>query len=762
MSFLPELPSGFGRDSAYPPMPSRGSPAHTPSHTPMHQPGPPGRPGEPGGGRESPARPVFMNPPEEDEDYVPAPHRSQNASPAPGMHRAPNYAGQGVSPRPDGLSAPAHSVAAMQRPQFARDSRATSASAGGRMPQTEAGAAAYAPPRPASPARAPEPEQQAYAAYPQAQQQEYAAAQQPAYQAAAQSGYPEHQPAYDQSAEQVEVYAYSTDTAAPAQQAPDSSAWAAEAPQQAAAPPQAPRSPPAALTASTSGMLPVVHMPLPDAKSLGEQRERAFAGAQDLEILRWATQVLKFVERTQQSTGSPPEDPTVSGWVDEAIIHIIQYASHPKPEAEALFARGELLASGAFPSYVAKDLRSAFSDFERSARMGWAPSWFRIGRDYETLGDIPRARSAFERGAQLRDVSSTYRLAMACLLGQLQLEVDKKRGVQLLQVAAQQATLDTPHPAYIYGLLLAGELDHVDLTPPGLAAMIDEPQANRATWDTLAPLARGFLERAAYLNLAPAQYKCGWCYEHAKISFPFDPLLSVQYYSAASQGGEVGADMALSKWFLCGAEHCFEKNEALAWTFADRAARHGLPTAQFALGYYAEVGIGTQVDLAAAKDWYAKAAAQGNTDASERLAALERSQAETLSRAQHQHHLDTRLYAEHTNAMQQPASRAREDDHGAVSYGYPNAASGTAPAEQSSELVRSRTMRMAEASAHRAPRRPPAAQPPQPPPPAPRPGGAAARGRSPTGRPATSDRKGFSTFSEMGIPPKQDKECVIC
>ena len=28
--------------------------------------------------------------------------------------------------------------------------------------------------------------------------------------------------------------------------------------------------------------------------------------------------------------------------------------------------------------------------------------------------------------------------------------------------------------------------------------------------------------------------------------------------------------MALSKWFLCGAEGAFDKDEALAWTFADK------------------------------------------------------------------------------------------------------------------------------------------------------------------------------------------------
>ena len=70
----------------------------------------------------------------------------------------------------------------------------------------------------------------------------------------------------------------------------------------------------------------------------------------------------------------------------------------------------------------------------------------------------------------------------------------------------------------------------------------------------------------------------GLAYEYATPPFKFDPLMSVQYYSLASQAGEPEADMALSKWFLCGApgEGGFDKDEALAVVFAEKAARRGL------------------------------------------------------------------------------------------------------------------------------------------------------------------------------------------
>jgi TPR repeat protein len=74
----------------------------------------------------------------------------------------------------------------------------------------------------------------------------------------------------------------------------------------------------------------------------------------------------------------------------------------------------------------------------------------------------------------------------------------------------------------------------------------------------------------------------------------------------ASQQGEIEADMALSKWFLCGSENAFEKDESLAYTFAEKAARKGLPSAEFAMGYYMEVGVGGPKDIEAACKWYTR------------------------------------------------------------------------------------------------------------------------------------------------------------
>ncbi len=198
---------------------------------------------------------------------------------------------------------------------------------------------------------------------------------------------------------------------------------------------------------------------------------------------------------------------------------------------------------------------------------------------------------------------------MAHLMGQLQLPASAEAALPLLSQAATLATVEVPQPAYVYGLLLLAEFSHISIPPQLFAPYI--PQGSTAQAE-----ARKHLERAAYLNFAPAQYKLGHSYEFATPPFSFDALLSVQYYSLASQQGEIEADMALSKWFLCGSEGAFEKDEGLAWTFAEKAAKKGLPSAEFAMGYYAEVGVGGPKDVDAAKKWYTKVSRHCNCPAS--------------------------------------------------------------------------------------------------------------------------------------------------
>lgn len=148
----------------------------------------------------------------------------------------------------------------------------------------------------------------------------------------------------------------------------------------------------------------------------------------------------------QSSAGesSRINDPTLVRWTDEALNHILLSAASPHPVPLALYLRGDLSSSGSFPSYRSKDSKSAFRDFEAAANAGYMKAWFRIGRSYEDAGDVRRAVGAYEKGVEKGDCGSTYRLAMAYLLGQIGVVPDAGKAVALLKRAADTADLDTP------------------------------------------------------------------------------------------------------------------------------------------------------------------------------------------------------------------------------------------------------------------------------------------------------------------------------
>ena len=169
-------------------------------------------------------------------------------------------------------------------------------------------------------------------------------------------------------------------------------------------------------------------------------------------------------------------------------------------------------------------------------------------------------------------------------------------------------------------MLLAHELTQINLPDEYLPLNISAARFN--------------IEKAAYLGFAKAQTKMGAAYELCQLGCDFDPSLSLHYNALASKQGESEAEMAISKWFLCGYEGLFEKNEESAFSFAQRAAQSGLATAEFALGYFFEIGIYVPVNLKESRIWYEKAADHGNKDAVARIDGISRSK--TLSRKDHE------------------------------------------------------------------------------------------------------------------------------
>jgi len=130
--------------------------------------------------------------------------------------------------------------------------------------------------------------------------------------------------------------------------------------------------------------------------------------------------------------------------------------------------------------------------------------------------------------------------------------------------------------------------------------------------------------KGAYLGHAPAQYKLGSCYEYGTLSCIVDPRKSIAWYSRAAEQGDPEGELALSGWYLTGAEGILPQSDQEAFLWAQKAAQKGLAKAEFAVGYYIETGIGTGKDVQEAKRWYLRAAEQGQKRAMARLAELKK------------------------------------------------------------------------------------------------------------------------------------------
>ena len=340
--------------------------------------------------------------------------------------------------------------------------------------------------------------------------------------------------------------------------------------------------------------------------------------------LSWAQDSLTYVEiasqdeaRTSEYQATRPQTPSTEHQLRVDAVNVVSFLAdqhHPKAE----FLKGMWLEFGKFGFRM--DKKEAFRCYQRAAQRGYARAEYRMGMQFEDSNDPEKAIKHYHMGVQGGDSASHYRLGMMMLLGQHGQSLDYGKGVKMISYSAETADENAPQGAYVFGMLQARELTQVTVPEQFLALNISGARFN--------------IEKAAYLGFAKAQAKMGVAYELCQLGCDFHPTLSLHYNALAAKQGEAEADMAISKWFLCGYEGAFEKNEELAFVYAKRAAQSGLATAEFAMGYFYEVGIYVQEDLKISRSWYEKAADHGNKDAAARIDGISRSK--TLSRKDHE------------------------------------------------------------------------------------------------------------------------------
>ncbi|KAG6011836.1 hypothetical protein E4U54_007878 [Claviceps lovelessii] len=319
-------------------------------------------------------------------------------------------------------------------------------------------------------------------------------------------------------------------------------------------------------------------------------------------------------ETTKRKTPPPPlrdlDSPIVEARVSspndlvrEARQILQRLANGGYPFAQYYLADG--YASGLF-SKGKEDYNAAFPLFVLAAKHGHAESAYRTALCYEfgwgCRKDPAKAVQFLRTAASKRHPGAMTRLGKACLSGDLG-EKRYREGLKWLKLATEAA--DSQYNAAPYQLGCLYETGYGD------DIFVDESYAAE------------LFTQAADLGHPEANYRMGDAYEHGRLNCPRDPALSVHFYTGAAERNHAAAMMGLCAWYLVGAPPILEKDEEEAYEWARRSAELGYIKAQYAVGYFTEMGIGCRRDVLEANVWYVRAADAGDERARQRIAVIQ-------------------------------------------------------------------------------------------------------------------------------------------
>ncbi|CAG8180586.1 unnamed protein product [Penicillium nalgiovense] len=271
----------------------------------------------------------------------------------------------------------------------------------------------------------------------------------------------------------------------------------------------------------------------------------------------------------------------------------------------AQYYLGDGYTSGLFNKGV-EDHDRSFPLFLAASKHGHVEACYRTALCYEfgwgCRVDGSRAVQFYRQAASKNHPGAMMRMANACIAGDMGLGKRYREGIKWMKRATESA--DTQYNSGPYELGVMHESGFGDDVFPD------------------ATYAAQLFTKSAELGHVEACYRLGDAYEHGKLNCPRDPALSIHFYTSAAQNGHPVAMMALCAWYLVGAEPVLEKDENEAYEWAFRAANLGLAKAQYAVGYFTEMGIGCRRDPLESNVWYVKAADQGDERAKHRISTI--------------------------------------------------------------------------------------------------------------------------------------------
>lgn len=278
--------------------------------------------------------------------------------------------------------------------------------------------------------------------------------------------------------------------------------------------------------------------------------------------------------------------------IAESLKVIRRLATQGQPYDEAQFFLANCHGTGMLGLQV--DHERAYHLYLQAAKQNHAAACYRVAVCNEigagTKPDPQRAAAFYRKAASLGDTAAMYKLGVILLRGLLKQQPNPREAIGWLRRAAEQADEENPHALH------------------ELAMLYENPSSGVVPCDPA--YAKDLYTRAGHLGYTHSQFKLGQCYEYGTLTCPVDPRRSIAWYTKAAEKGHSEAELALSGWYLTGSEGVLKQSDSEAYLWARRAANKGLSKAEYAVGYYAEVGIGVKQDVEFAKRWYMRAAGQ--------------------------------------------------------------------------------------------------------------------------------------------------------
>ncbi|KAI9852810.1 MAG: hypothetical protein M1838_005031 [Thelocarpon superellum] len=272
--------------------------------------------------------------------------------------------------------------------------------------------------------------------------------------------------------------------------------------------------------------------------------------------------------------------------------------------ADAMFYLADCHGSGGLG--LQPDPKEAFNLYQAAAKAGHGQAAYRTAVCCElgledgggTKKDPLKAMHWYKRSASMGDTPAMYKMGMILLKGLLGQPANPREAITWLKRAAERADEDNPHALHELGLLY-------------------EKASGRDNIPQDEAYSRQLFTQAANLGYKFSQYRLGCAYEYGLMGCPIDPRQSIAWYSRAAVQEEHQSELALSGWYLTGSEGVLQQSDTEAYLWARKAAMAGLAKAEYAMGYFTEVGIGAPANAEDAKRWYWRAAGKENVRLSE-------------------------------------------------------------------------------------------------------------------------------------------------